>query len=276
MLVLANGAFKSGSSWLQAILKHIMEFEEIPADFQSPTHKMPWLDRNRIDGFLRSDYHKSGRYLTKSHLYGQHFRKLLLSHDDVLIFDITRDLKDTIVSHYYHFKRDKNVDWSFEKYYWRVGRFKAQQVREYHLTWDEPHPAIYVSSYERLKTSFNDEVKQIGAFLGVDLSEERIAEIKDATSIDKMRKVRGQDKKSEEQRFFRKGAIGDWQNHFDDAMQQDVHMIEQQGLKGKDMLTYRLLFDVRPAVVNLLQARVRPRIKALLNPGHNPKQKGRA
>ena len=258
MLVLANGAFKSGSSWLRAILAEMMPFEDVPESYRSGRHDQPWLDPTRMRAFLSSGDYLLGTYLSKSHVYGQRSRSLLLSHPNVLVFDIERDLRDAIVSHYYHFRRAYAVPWSFDRFYWRVGRFKAFQIRQYHLTWRAPHPQLYTSSYERLKTDFDAEARRLAAHLGLEPSEADLARIRDGTSIDTMRRVRNQDKLPPEQRFFRKGAVGDWHEHFDERALADIDRIAAAGLPALDRLAYHLLFDLRPRVQSALPRRFHP------------------
>ena len=52
MLVLANGAFKSGSTWLREIVRHMRGFEPIPMAFQHPDYPH-WIDARKIDQFLQ-------------------------------------------------------------------------------------------------------------------------------------------------------------------------------------------------------------------------------
>lgn len=258
MLVLANGAFKSGSSWLRAILAEMRAFDDIPEAYRSSRHEQVWLDPARIEDFLRSGAYREGAYLTKSHLYGRRSRSLVLTHEDVLVFDIERDLRDAIASHYYHFKRSYGVDWSFERFYWRVGRFKAHQIRLYHLTWHEPHPQLYVASYERLQEDFLAEARRIATHLGIAPSDDELRRIQHATSIDTMQRVRRQDELPEEQRFFRKGVVGDWKNHFDAASLADIERIRRHGLPPLARLAYHALFDIRPKVQAALPRRFQP------------------
>lgn len=248
MLVLANGAFKSGSSWLRAIVDEIKPFDEIPPEYRNPLHKKAWLDKHKIRPFLESGLHRSNDYLSKGHIYGRRYRDLLLAYPEVYVLDIVRDTRDAIVSHYYHFKRLYKVDWDFERFYWRVGRYKAYQIKLYHDTWDLPDESIYVSSYQRLKDEFETEVKRIGAFIGVDLDADELARIREATSLERMQADRGQDKLDEQQRFFRKGAIGDWREHFDEKSLADIDRIEAEGLRLVDQGVFHLAFSLRPTL----------------------------
>jgi len=262
MLVIANGAFKSGSSWLLEILKQIRDFDEIPEQYRSSLYRQAWLDHKKALAFLESGYYRERDFISKGHFFGHRYRKLFLSYKDVYVFDITRDMKDSIASHYYHFKRVYGVDWDFPTFYWRVGRFKAYQIKLYHGTWYRSAPTVYVSSYERLKNDFEEEVHRIGRFIGVELEEGRIREIKEITSIESMRQARGQDKLREDQRFFRKGVVGDWRNHFNERMLRDVERIESRGLNPLDWSIYHLLFSLRPSLNFHFRARIKSLFRA--------------
>ncbi len=138
--------------------------------------------------------------------------------------------------------RTENIKKGFSDYYWRFGRYKAQQLMIYHKSWDIPSPKIYVSSFERLKGDCENEVKCIGQFLNLDFSSKEIARIKDVTSIQNVQKAKGQDKLPEHKRFIRKGLVGESKQYFTDDMIDDVENIIQNGLTGTDMLKYRALF----------------------------------
>lgn len=250
MLVVANGAFKSGSTWLQGIVQQMAPFEAIPDAFRSPFHRQPWLYGPRIEAFLASGVHESRDFVTKGHVYRRRQRDALLGGGAaVRILDIHRDLRDVVVSHYYHFLRERSVEWTFGTYYWRVGRYKAFQVIEFHRAWKDPAPNVYVSSYERLKEDFADEVRRIGAFLGIDLDSAEVERIREATSLRSMQQRRGEQDLDESKRFFRKGAVGDWRNHFDESMLEDLSHVERFGLGWAGALGYRVMFDVRPRLV---------------------------
>ncbi|ADI16021.1 sulfotransferase domain-containing protein [Truepera radiovictrix] len=255
MLVLANGAFKSGSTWLFEILSATERFSYVPYEYSRlPYPARPWLAQSKIKPFLATGLHHKENYLTKMHLFSERLRDTLLSYDDVFIFDIKRDIKDSLVSHYYHIIREgkfqekyakqEYIKDGFRKYYWRFGRYKAQQLVIYHKVWSIPSPKIYITSFEVLKNDFENEVSKITDFLGMPLTPVDIKKIRDKTTLSNLQKVRGQDKLEEHKRFFRKGVIGEWRQHFDSEMLADVERIEQQGLGTFDMLRYHAVFEL--------------------------------
>lgn len=264
MFVLANGAFKSGSSWLLAIIKEIKTFENVPQEYCDPVYPTwaHWLDQRKMKAFFEAGFQNSNdkNYISKGHVYGTKIRQLLLSYENVFVFDITRDLKDVIVSHYYHTKRIRNINWDFKTFYWRLGRYKAYQIVDYHRTWHEPHPRIFLSAFENLKNDFHDEVERIGNFLGVSLTVAEVEGIKQRTSLENLRQRAKEETKDADKRFYRKGAIGDWQQYFDDEMLEDIEKISTGSLRPADKLIYHAMFTVRPAVRDWYVKDIKPRL----------------
>lgn len=253
MFVLSNGAFKSGSTWLWTIVGATGRFKELPREYGRGKGKIrAFLKPEKIGDFLESGIYKSENYWAKGHFFDKRSRDLFLSHDSVYIFNIKRDIKDSLVSHYYHLIRQnklseqltqpENLKKGFSDYYWRFGRYKAQQLMIYHKVWDIPSPKVYVSSFERLKNDYENEVKCIGQFLDLHLSTDEIARIKDVTSIQNVQKAKGLDKLPEHKRFIRKGLIGESKQFFSDDMRNDVEGIIHDGLGKVDMIRYRAIF----------------------------------
>jgi hypothetical protein len=159
--------------------------------------------------------------------------------------------------------REGKVHAEFPDYYWSIGRYKAYQLLLYRAAWEVESPRVYVSSFERLKADFRSEVRRVADFLGFGVSDERIAEIQDETSIEKMRKARGEEGKDESQRFIRKGAVGDWRNHFDEEMLADLDRIRERGLGPAERTKYHLVFTARQAVKQFLSYRSRALFRLL-------------
>lgn len=253
MFVLANGAFKSGSTWLYAILRATELFERLPEEYSMDVkNSRQWLKPGLVEEFLDSGVCHNANYLAKGHYFEDGIRETLLSYENVYVLNIKRDLKDSLVAHFFHLIRQNKLSeglalperrrQGFSDYYWRLGRYKAQQIMMYHRVWDTPSPRVYISSFERLKTDFANEVKEIGIFLGFNFSLAEIAELRRKTSLETLQKVKGHDKLPEHKRFFRKGLIGEWREYFDDDILADIEKIQAQGLGTFDMVKYRAIF----------------------------------
>lgn len=151
------------------------------------------------------------------------------------IIYISRNPKDLMVSYYFFLRMFKAVkmDFSFKEAgklflanrapygpYWRH-TLEAWQASKH-----SPDTVLFVK-YEDLKKSPEENIMKIADFLGKPLTEEKVTLIKEATSFKKMKdnpqsNYSWLDKtgeyKPEEEKFMRKGTVGDWRNYFDDEL----------------------------------------------------------
>ena len=219
MLVLANGAFKSGSTWLYVTIQRLTGFPPTPEEFRNPNWRNHSIDPNKLaDALANVDYH-TNNYIVKTHFGKPEERDLILSCTDVYVLNIKRDIRDVVVSAYYHEIRNLNYDGSFEEFYWQHGKKIARQVSDYHAVWSLQSPRIVTSSYERMLEDFGKEFRKVSAFLGFDPTDETIEEIQAFFQIGRIRELCKEE--NERISFFRKGVAGDWKNHFTPDIQED-------------------------------------------------------
>ncbi len=235
MLVISNGAFKSGSTWLYNILRCMTGFPPPPEEFLNPNWVNPSIDPEKLTKFLKEVDFSHKNYLCKNHFGGKYQRDLLLASPNVFILDIKRDIRDVVVSAYYHHRR-KGYDESFKNYYWKKGKKVANFVSSYQRNWDVQSTKILIASYEKLHSDFNSETKKIGDFLGIQVSDQLSEQIKTETTLDSLRNRYGESDQSDDSKFFRKGVIGDWQNHFDAKMDQDLEKVQKFSLSHSDKI----------------------------------------
>ena len=228
MLIVCNGAFKSGSTWLYRIIKVIIRHKAIPPRFHAEDK---WhgesIAGDKLPEFLETVDYKNENYVCKSHYDDVKIRDLLLAFDDVYILNIKRDLRDVITSAYYHFNREDGIDRSFEEFYWGKGRSLIGYIDEYHDIWHNLEGKIYVSSYRLLHEDFEDEVRRISDFLNYPLKPGDLERLKEKTSMNASRKLWKEESKSNKERFFRKGIIGDWENHFTPEIEADFNKMNR-------------------------------------------------
>jgi hypothetical protein len=226
MLIVCNGAFKSGSTWLFRIVKVIIQGKPIPPEFHSSEE---WHGLNiasdKLSKFLEKVDYKNEDYVCKSHYDNVNIRNLLLAYDDVYILNIKRDIRDVIVSAYYYLDRKEGVKRTFEEFYWEKGRSLIGFINQYHEIWHNIDRKIYVSSYQRLHEDFDNEVQRIFGFLNYDLKPGDLERLREKTSLETSRKLWKEDANPSEERFFRKGIIGDWKNHFTPVIEKDLNKI---------------------------------------------------
>lgn len=248
MLVICNGAIKSGSTWLYNILRCLHPFEA-PGDeyltLRNPRH--PCIRPDRIEDFLNSENYEDRYYLSKNHFDQAWQRDLLASREHVFVFDIERDPRDVVVSHYYHERLRNGYEGEFTDFYWTTGRETASRLSRYHELWRNAGPRAYVASYEKLHREFETEVRRIASVLGTSVSAERAAAIREKTSIAALRKDYEKEPRFQGDKFFRKGTIGDWENHFDARMLRDIERIRRGGIARIDLpkIRYRLSLMLR-------------------------------
>lgn len=231
MLIVCNGAIKSGSTWLYNILTHLLPFSPPPEKYltlKNPRH--PCIRPDRLEDFLNHENYIANNYLSKNHLDKAYHRRLLLSHPKVYVFDIERDPRDVIVSHYFHESFRNGYQGSFQNFYWSVGRVDVAKLIRYHDLWRDAGPRVYTSSYEKLHTDFSAEVRRIAGVLELSLTDAAIDEMREKTSLGSLRRDYQSEPRFEGEKFFRKGTTGDWKNHMDDAMLVDIGRIEERGI----------------------------------------------
>lgn len=218
MLVLANGAFKSGSTWLYCAVGRLTGFPPPPDEFRNPRWNTPSIDPEKLaDALARLNYHVDD-YLAKTHFGRPEQRDLILSFDDVYVLNIKRDMRDVVVSAYYHQCR-KGYEGSFQDFYWQRGKEVAQHVAAYRDVWSLESSRVHTSSFERMLEQGADELHQIGSFLGFQPTDGAIGEILEFLQIDHIRKAAGQEHNKIP--FYRKGVAGDWKNHFTAEITED-------------------------------------------------------
>lgn len=242
-VLLSNGAFKSGSTWLREIALNLRPFAPVPREYarRSLDH---WICETRITSLLDDDRFE-GPFLSKSHIFFPRLADALLARPNVRVLNIQRDIRDAIVSSYYHFMRRRKLRLSFDRYYRTFGRVKAAELQAYHKVWDRPDPKILSLRFEDLKANFAQATRRLAQFLEIEVDEADIERVRVETSIDRLREKRGESGKDETQRFFRRGAVGDWRDHFSDAHLEDLQSIIDQGLRGAPRLLYWALNPAR-------------------------------
>lgn len=250
MLVICNGAIKSGSTWLYNILVNLVDLERPPDWYLTANSRArqsnPCIRPDMLAEFLATEDHHSVDYISKNHLARTEHRDLVLSYNSVFVFDIERDVRDVVVSSYYDARNRHGYGGTFSEYYWDEGRYTADRVIRYHGVWRDAGDRFCMASYEGLHEDFAAEVRRIGATLGVALDDDRIERLREQTSMGQLRRRYQDHELYRGDRFFRKGVVGDWRNHFDEPMADDIQRIEIKGIGPLDWrgLRRRLLGQI--------------------------------
>ena len=227
MLIVSNGAFKSGSTWLTLIARQLRDYADMPEEFKKKGWKNSSIEPAQMPEFLASADIAGHDYLIKAHYKPEDgMRPLLLGAPGVKVLNVYRDPKDVLVSAYYHYKRIDSFEGTFEEFFERRADKLVRQLTRYHLYWDNTgvEDLIFFTTYQKLHRQFDEEVFRLGRFLGADLTMAQIRDTRSNTEFSKLSRP----VVPEEKRFFRKGVMGDWQKHLSPQQAAMVDRIEAE------------------------------------------------
>jgi hypothetical protein len=208
MLIVSNAPFKTGSTWLERIVRQMVDSKPETRPIPDRFRNTEWVHRSvraeLFEQFLREVDVAKHDYLSQNHTRDPNARKVLLADDRVRVLNMTRDIRDVLVSAYFHDQRHGRAKGEIADYWQKLGRRRVQQVLEHHRLWNTGHSQVFVTSYEALQTSFTSQIEALAAFIGLDdVDPEQLAE---ATSFSSMRRPGPKPHQ-------RKGIVGDWRNH---------------------------------------------------------------
>jgi LPS sulfotransferase NodH len=218
MLVVLNGAQKGGSTWLAKIVQAMNFCERVPEEFKVPGWTSSSISEDKLDLFLNSFDLTSRNFYCKQHWHSSNRFKELIEHPDVRMVNIIRDIRDVLISRYFHDLRlDNTQESDLEVYFDLRGRDLMRQYMEYHTFWHGNENSIqpFLCSYERLHSDFNSQVVELIEYLNLSYDNTTIKRIEMKTSFSSM-KITG------EGEFFRKGTVGDWRNYLSDRIINDL------------------------------------------------------
>jgi hypothetical protein len=213
VLILANGPFQCGSDWQHRIVEQLVDAEPPPAEFQNPGWRAPSFDSNRLGQFLSTRQHVDRGFIARNHIRDPQLKRLLLDDPYVRVLTIIRDLREVVASAYEHDRKRGFAEGDVEAYYWGRGQERITGVLNHHRLWNVGHAGVFVGSYERLRASFEAEVRSMASFLGVELMNREIEAIRKATPPGKADAGRGP---------LGPGMLGDSQSDLSDAILEDL------------------------------------------------------
>ena len=238
MLIICNGTFKSGSTWLHAIILEVLKVNEIilkdvPFYYTNNINSPTTIIESKFFDFLLYEDYLQNNYITKSHY---HLLKTINRDYDsnIYFFFVERDVRDAVVSHYYHLKKKYKFIGGFRTYYLFLGKFKAFEILKFNRRYLESFGEDTFFKYSDMKNDFESVLVKISSILNLkDLSKEDMNTIKKNTSISKMRS----DLSSGNSKYYstvsegregmiRKGVIGEWLTHFSARQEKDISRLE--------------------------------------------------
>ena len=263
MLIICNGAFKSGSTWIHAIVLEVLKVNKInlldaPVHYTNNINSPTTIIESKLFEFLDNENYVKNNYITKSH----YFLKKTINRDydsDIFFLFAERDVRDAVVSHYYHLKKKYKFIIGFRMYYLFLGKFKAFEILKFNRRYLESFGEDTFFKYSDMKNDFESVLVKISSILNLkDLSKEDMNTIKKNTSISKMRSdlSSGNSKyystvSESREGMIRKGVIGEWKNYFSDYQLRDITKIERGAFSFLSKLIYFLVFTLRRIVFNI-------------------------
>jgi len=157
----------------------------------------------------------------KTPRYAEHLDRLRELFPSAKVIHVVRDGRDVVASTCYHVLRtgDQNAfkkdDLNFYKWVERFAGTWAATVSAAE-SFARRHPkSTHTVRYEDLSEGPEEAIAGLLRFLGVDAAPDRVRECREAASFEKLSGGRkpGEEKATA---FLRKGAVGDWRNHFDE------------------------------------------------------------
>lgn len=207
MWIVANGAPKSGSTWIFQILTATGAFLRLPERFQDPR----WLNLSVADRLVG----KAADFLCaapQSYISKQHWADRnagLAARPGIRIVNIIRDIRDTVVSRYHHDVRTAGYQGGISAYLETNLEKLIRDNVAYHAYWMDAGTAApgsyYITSYEYLTDDYLTAGRALVDFCATGLAPEKIAAALEASRFEN-KKVTGPGA------FFRKGrafAFGD-------------------------------------------------------------------
>lgn len=199
MWVIANGAPKSGSTWIFQLLWRTKAFVDLPPRYQNEGWSAQSVDPSHVGACVRELGKNSDQFVTKQHWKNENAE--LMAEEGIKICNIIRDLRDVVVSRYHHDVRLGNFSGDLSSFLRKEAARYVNQSVTYHRYWitsDYVSPESYfITAYEYLSDDDVAAGNQLYDFLGGIDDETREGAIIESRFENKAKTGAGQ--------FFRKG-----------------------------------------------------------------------
>lgn len=216
------GLPKSGTTWLKQMLMEYSGYIDILVPdvsvYELKTGGSHDYDL-ATDTFSRF---KRNLVLSKMHIYGSEHNLQILDASMLKYVVIYRDLRDVAVSYYYYVR---NTVWHPQYQIYKnltlvegleyFGASLLADYRDWIVSWDKNinHQSGLMIRYEDLSAKPVQTFHRVAEHFSLDSSPQTIKTIVDKKSFKKL--SHGRDRgNSDPESFYRKGTVGDWQNHF--------------------------------------------------------------
>lgn len=181
MLILNNGAPKSGSTWMQTILR-----EALTPDFPDSKWRNDWInpsvDPARLGAFIASSEWHNNDVLVKLHVTASK-DMAFLQRDDVRVIVTVRNAPDSVLSWFHHQIRLGKASLNTKNNWFETTGLRfADRLREHRLSWALEPNAILIR-YEDLLTHPVRELHDIMVHLGKEISMDSLQQVVNRTLV---------------------------------------------------------------------------------------------
>ena len=178
MWIVANGAMKSGSTWLFQLLTHTKVMTRIPNDFQDPGWNNQSVQHKSLEEAAEQLSASPNFFATKQHWRNKNSQ--LLTYENIRVLNIIRDIRDVIVSRYHHDVRKFGFQGDMQQFLDEKLDFLVKENVEYHSYWiNAPElnsRSYFITSYEYMLSEYEKASDELFLSCGVKLTEEQRAE----------------------------------------------------------------------------------------------------
>lgn len=237
-LVVCNGAFKSGSTWVYNIV-----MESVVISSFDEKYKDKYLDGSINIDMLKefSSEVKKGIFVTKVHQANSDILKIVRDDIDIKVIMIERDPRSVLLSYYHHVTRTIGVKIPYNIFYWLIGKYKLCEVSNYNRQWKANSDLdVLWLKFENLKKNPIESIKNICTFIGSDATDNYDLVAQNTT----LGALKNKEKSEFDKAFFRLGAVDEWKKLFSDNFSSKVISDYARPSNLTKIITY-CLFDLR-------------------------------
>jgi hypothetical protein len=219
---------KSGTTWMQAVVFHILSRGQLPLQHisqYSPFYEIDKTWNDADDNVL--DMYTANHKLLGWRVFNTHLLPSMIPTTDSKVIYVIRNGRDVAVSFYHHLSNqigDGGISQELKEFLveWTDGSLPFGSWLSHLRSWlraAEISQNILLIRYEEMKNDLSTSITKIASFLGENLSENRLAELSSLLSFHSMKEnkqlyepISVQWKEGFE--FLRKGEVGDSSAHF--------------------------------------------------------------
>ena len=219
MLVVNNGAPKSGTTWVQKMLARILVYKPPAKRWRRTDWYTPSIRPDDLQSFLSKTDFASQTYLFKAHFKPE--LAPVLIRKNVVVISCARSIPDMVLSFYHHQKRLGKTDLSLNDWVSQHGLEVARNRIDYLEGWAPYCPTMH---FEMMYSDPAGSALRLAQIVNSPLSEEAIREVGRSTQNTPDKGVR-------EGHHVRTGKPGASREELDPAMFEALQVFDAELLR---------------------------------------------